>query len=121
MGDEKIAVIEIKMENIMGDIKELYKRSNETNKAINDLNISIIKLSGALENFTTRLDGSIESLATKLDDKITQMNGDINKIACKNEKADDREKKKIDSVWGYVIGGIIGVVFGLVGTYLAIK
>ena len=121
MEDGKILVLETKVDAMEGDIKELYKRSSETSKVMNELNISIIQLSGALQNFTTRLDGSIESLAMKLDDKISQMNGEINKIACKNEKADDREKKNTDSIKIAVVGGLIGIGLGAIAVFLGLK
>lgn len=121
MDDGKILVLETRVEAMEGDIKELYKRSNDTNLAINNLNLAIAKLSGSIEMFSLKLDTSIENLSTKLDAKIEQMSKDIDKISCKNEKADDREKKKVDSIWGWVIGGLIGIGFGILGAYLGLK
>ena len=121
MGEEKFAVIDVKLENIQNDIKELYKRSDNTNEVINNLNISIAKLTGTIDMFSVKLDGSIEKLATKLDDNINKMNCDIERLACKNEKEDDREKNKFDSIWGWVVGGLIGIGFGIIGAYLGLK
>ena len=44
--DNKIVALETKVIGIQDDIKELYKRSDETNNAINNLNVSIAKLEG---------------------------------------------------------------------------
>ena len=123
MNEEKIAVLETKMEVIQGDIQELYKRSDSTNATINGLNISIEKLTGSIEMFSLKLDSSIENLSTKLNDKIEQMSKDIDKISCKNDKADDREKGNTDgikigvimAIVGAVIGGLAGIIFSGIG------
>jgi prefoldin subunit 5 len=121
MGEEKIAVLETKVENMQGDIQELYKRSNDTNATINGLNVSIAKLTGSIEMFSLKLDSSIENLSTKLNDKIEQMSKDIDKISCKNDKADDREKKNTDRVRIAVIGGLIGIGLGAIAVFLGLK
>ena len=123
MNEDKIAVLESKVVSIEENIKELYKRSDDTDKVINDLNISITKLSGSIETFTVKLDVSIENLATKLNEKIEQINGEIVKINCKNDKVDDREKGNSDgikigvimAIVGAVIGGLVGIIFSGIG------
>ena len=123
MNEEKIAVLETRIEVIQGDIQELYKRSDSTNATINGLNISIEKLTGSIEMFSLKLDSSIENLSTKLNDKIEQMSKDIDKISCKNDKADDREKSNTDgikigvimTIIGAIIGGLAGIIFSGIG------
>ena len=121
MDDGKVLVLETKVEAMEGDIKELYERSDSTNATINGLNLSISKLTGSIDMFSLKLDSSIENLSTKLNDKIEQMSKDIDKISCKNEKADDREKKNTDSIKMAVIGGLIGIGLGAIAVFLGLK
>ena len=123
MDDGKVLILETKVSAIEGDIQELYKRSNDTNATINGLNVSIAKLTGSIDMFSLKLDSSIENLSTKLNDKIEQMSKDIDKISCKNDKADDREKGNTDgikvgvimAIIGAVIGGLVGIIFSGIG------
>jgi len=143
MDDGKMLVLETKVEGLQNDVKELYKRSDTTNEVTNDLNMSIVTLSGAMENLATKFNGSteklavefkgsmetlatefkgsMETLAIRLDSNINRMSCDIEKIGVKNDKVDDREKKNTDSIKIAVIGAVIGIVFGIIGAYLGLK
>ena len=119
--DNKIVVLETKVIGIQDDIKELYKRSDETNNAINNLNVSIAKLSGSLDTFSYRLDISIKNLGNNLEDKIKNITCDVNKIASKTDEEDNREKRNTDSVKVGVIMTIIGVVIGAVAGIIGLN
>ena len=117
----KVIALETKVNSIQDDIKELYKRSDDTNSAINNLNISIAKLSGTLDTFSYKLDISIKNLSTSLDEKIKHINCDIDKISCKTDEEDNREKRNTDDIKKYVIMTIIGVAIGAVVSIIGLN
>ena len=56
---------------------------------------------------------SVKEIATEM----KAMREDVNKIDKRVVEIENKPAKKLDSIWGYVIGGLIGAII----TFLTIK
>lgn len=54
---------------------------------------------------------------TKVDNKVTNVENDVSEIKTDLKEIKDKPSKRLDSIWGYIVGGIIGAII----TFLAVK
>ena len=79
---------------------------------------------------TKRLDGlaekveDIHNLTLSVREIATEMKAmreDMNKIDKRVMAIEDKPSKKMDQIWGYVVGGLIGAVITVVAVQLGLK
>lgn len=86
---------------------ETEQRSKSNTKRLDDHEEQIKELS------------NVYVALTKVDDKVTNVENNVNEMKNDIKEIKDKPSKKIDMIWGYVVGGIIalliGFIFGKIG------
>lgn len=54
---------------------------------------------------------------TKTNDKVDKIESDVSEMKDDLKEIKEKPAKKMDSIWGYIVGGIIGAII----TFLAIR
>lgn len=90
----------------------------------------IIETESRSKSNTKRLDGlaekveDIHNLTLSVREIATEMKAmreDMNKIDKRVMAIEDKPSKKMDQIWGYVVGGLIGAVITFVAVQLGLK
>ena len=58
---------------------------------------------------------------TKVDDKVTNVETDVGEIKKDLKDIKDKPSKKMDLIWGYVVGGVIGAIITFLTVRLGLK
>ncbi len=86
----------------------------------------IIQVEDRSKSNTKRLDEHDEQLKelsnvyvalTKVDNKVTNVEADVGEMKQDIKDIKDKPSKKMDQIWGYIVGGLIGAII----TFLAVK
>lgn len=86
-------------------IIEIEQRSKSNTKRLDEHDSQLKKLS------------NVYVALTKVDDKVTNVENDVGEIKKDLKDIKDKPSKKMDQIWGYIVGGILGAII----TFLAIK
>lgn len=90
----------------------------------------IIETESRSKSNTKRLDGlaekveDIHNLTLSVREIATEMKAmreDMNKIDKRVMAIEDKPSKKMDQIWGYVVGGLIGAVITFIAVQLGLK
>lgn len=92
-------------EKYIEKIVEIEQRSKSNTKRLDEHDNQLKELS------------NVYVALTKVDDKVTNVENDVGEMKKDIKDIKDKPSKKLDQVWGYIVGGLLGAVI----TFLAVK